>query len=104
MTNIVPLERVPSNVEAERIIKKLVELGEISWTKHCKERMKQRDITIQQIINCLTRGTITESPFFTYKNGGGYEMCVERIVAGEWLKVVICLKLTQKMLVITAIN
>src|SRR5687768_6156176 len=104
MNNIVPIEKIPTLYEAEKIIKQLVEIGEISWTKHCKIRMQERGITTQQIINCLIKGSITELPFFSHENGGGYEMSIERLVAGEWLKVVICLKLSQKILVITAIN
>ena len=104
MDHIIPLEKAPSIIEAEKIIQRLVETGEISWTKHCKQRMQERGITTQQIINCLLKGKITEAPFFSYENGGGYEMSMERIVAGEWLKVVFCLKLSQRILIITAIN
>lgn len=104
MENIVPLLQVPSKVQAEKIIKELTARGEITWSVHCKERMKQRDITMPQIINCLLKGTVTEIPFYSHENGGGYETRVEKGTAGEWLRVVVCLKFSQKLLIVTAIN
>lgn len=104
MNNIVPLQKTPSRQEAEIIIKKLVEDGKISLSGHCKSRMKERDITIQQIKVCLAKGKITEEPFLSYRNGGGYETTIERTVAGDHLRIGVCLKFTQRALIITAIK
>lgn len=81
MNNIVPLQKIPSRFEAEEIIKKLVADSKISLSGHCKMRMKERDITIQQVMTCLSKGKVTENPFLTHVNGGGYETTVERTVA-----------------------
>jgi hypothetical protein len=102
--SIVPLYKAPSSAEAESIIRELVVKGAICWSKHCKERMRERDINIQQILNCLSKGRVIEEPFLNHANGGGYETAVEKITAGENLKVVVCMKFSQTLLVITAIN
>lgn len=104
MDNIVSLQQTPSSVEAEKIIRTLAEQGAISWSKHCKERMKQRDITIPQVIHCLLKGKVFEEPFLTYENGGGYETSIEKVTAGDWLRIVVCLKFNQRLLIITAIK
>lgn len=68
------------------------------------ERMQQRGITTPQILNCLLKGKVTELPFLVNENGGGYETRVEKGTAGEWLRVVVCLKFDQRLLIVTAIN
>lgn len=102
--SIVSLCQVPSRSEAESIIKKLAMDGKISWTKHCKDRMKERGITMPQIVNCLLKGCVTEEPFVNYSNGGGYETRIEKGTAGDGLRVVVCMKFNQTLLIITAIN
>jgi hypothetical protein len=104
MNNIIPLQKTPSCAEAEAIIKKLAALGQISLSTHCKERMKEREITMQQVLTCLAKGKVTDEPFLTHLSGGGYETTIERIVAGDHLRLGVCLKFSQKILVITAIK
>ena len=98
---IVPQNKPPTRAEAEAIVRNLTTSGAVSWSKHSKDRMKERDITIPQILNCLAKGKITEDPVFTYTNGGGYETAVEKNTAGRWLKVVVCIKLSEKLLIVT---
>ncbi len=104
MNIIIPLQKTPSSKEAEAIIRKLVTVGKISLSNHCKERMKERNITIQQVMICLSKGRVTENPFLSHTNGGGYETTVERTVAGDNLRIGVCLKFSQRILVITAIK
>jgi len=104
MNNILLLQRTPSRIEAEEIIRKLVADGKVSLSMHCKERMIERDITMQQVITCLAKGKVTEDPFLNYANKGGYETTIERTVAGDKLRLGVCLKFSQKILVITAIK
>ena len=78
MNNIIPLKKTPSIPEAEQIIKELATQGKISWSNHCKQRMKERGITTPQIINCLLKGKVIEPPFYSHQNGGGYETCMEK--------------------------
>ena len=77
---------------------------EISWSRHCIERMRQRGITTPQILNCLLKGKVTEPPFLVNENGGGYETRIEKGTAGEWLRVVVCVKFDQRLLIVTAIK
>jgi hypothetical protein len=104
MERIVNIEKTPTTGEAEIMIRKLVQAGMIAWTTHCKNRMKERDITMPQIINCLLKGRVTEPPFFVSENGGGYETRVEKGTAGDWLRVAVCMRLDQQLAIITAIN
>lgn len=102
--NIVPFSKVPTKQEALKIIKALVEADAVKFSKHALLRMRRRGVSTIQILNCLTKGSITEAPFFSYENGGGYETRVERGVAGDWLRVVVCLKISQNLLVVSVIN
>lgn len=99
---IVPLHKTPSRLEAESIIQELALKGAIRWSKHCKERMKERGITMPQILNCLSKGKVVDEPCLSYTNGGGYETAMEKGTAGEWLRVVVCIKFDEKLLIITA--
>jgi len=104
ISNIVPLLKIPSRAEAEEIIRKLAASGDLSLSKHCKIRMEEREITIQQIMTCLLKGRVIDEPFLTHRNGGGYETTMERRAAGDELKIGVCLKFSQRILVITAIK
>lgn len=101
---IVPLHKIPTKQEAENIIKQLALAGKISHSTHCKERMKERDITMPQVLNCLLKGKITEGPILSNRSNSGYEVCVEKVSAGDWLKVVVCIKFTERLLLITVIR
>jgi len=95
------LHKIPTRGEASSIIKELVSRGAIAWSRHCKERMRERGITMPQILNCLSKGRVVEEPFLNHTNGGGYETAVEKATAGEWLRVVVCIKLSEKLLIVT---
>ena len=98
---IVKLRKAPTRQEAESIIRELASEGNIRWSKHSKDRMIERGITMPQILNCLSKGKVTEEPFFNHTNGGGYETAIEKDTAGEWLRVVVCIKLNEKLLIVT---
>lgn len=102
MTGIIPLEKPPTKQEAEDIIKALAEQDKISWTSHSKERMLERDITIPAIKNCLEKGAVTEEPYRVNEYGGGYRITIEKRTVGKFLQVVLTLKYTQRLLIITA--
>jgi hypothetical protein len=104
MTNVISFHEIPSRAEAEGIINKLVADGNFSLTMHCKSRMRERDIAITQVLTCLSKGRIFEGPFLTNERGGGYQVTIERTVAGDNLRVVACMKFSQSILVITAIK
>lgn len=102
MIEIIPLERIPTKLEAQEIIRVLTKQDKISWTSHSKERMLKRDISIASILNCLEKGIVTEEPYRIYENGGGYRTSVEKRTAGRFLKIVVTLKYSQRILIITA--
>lgn len=104
MERIVKINKIPTSKEAEKIIRTLVQNGQITWTQHCKQRMQEREITLPQIINCLLKGKVTEPPFLVNENSGGYETRVEKGTAGDWLRVVVCMRFDQKLAIITAVN
>lgn len=102
MVEIVPLEKVPTKREAQEMISMLAKADKISWTTHSKQRMVERDINVSAIKHCLEKGTVTEEPHRVYEHGGGYRTTIEKRTAGKFLQVVVTLKYTQKLLVITA--
>jgi len=98
---IVSPHKTPTRSEITLIIKELVSKGALAWSKHSKERMIERGITIPQILNCLAKGTVAEGPFLSHRSGGGYEVALEKGTAGEWLRVVVCVKFNEKLLIVT---
>lgn len=103
MVEIVPLGKTPTKAEVKAIVSCLVRADKVSWTKHSKARMNERDITIPEVIHCLEKGLVMDEPYQVYDNGGGYRVTLEKRTAGRHLRVVVTLKYTQRLLVITAI-
>jgi len=72
----------------------------VIFTRHALTRMKQRKITPPQVLNCLKKGTITESPYL--EPPGYWKMTVERYVAGGSIGCAVALDCTEeKSIVIT---
>lgn len=97
---IVPLRRPPSRAKAQEIIRRLVAEGSFEFHPHCKMRQKRRQITTLQVTNCLMKGFVTEDPYLS-PHHKGWETTVEGSAAGERLKIVISMRWTQDILVIT---
>jgi hypothetical protein len=104
--NIVSLHKIPTKMEAQRIIRELVMKGMVSWSKHAKERMEERNINVQQVLTCLAKGKVTENPVLANKGGnaGGYDITIERLTAGDYLRIGVCLRFSQTALVVTAMK
>lgn len=102
--NIVPLTGTLSPQRALEIIRKFIEEDKFEWHDHCLRQMADRDITDMQVLNCLRKGSVREAPFSSYKHGGCYEVAVTKVTAGEKIKVVVGLQLSQQMLIITAMQ
>ncbi len=104
--NIVPLHKTPSKVEAQQIVRELATKGLVFWSRHAKERIKERRISTQQVLICLAKGKVVDNPILANKKGnlGGYEIVIERLTAGDYLRVVVCLRLSQTALVVTAMK
>lgn len=102
-SNVVPIMKAPTKKEAENIIKKFILEGKIRWTKHAKERMAERDISILEVRNALSKGKVIDEPYSSLTHSG-WETAVERIFGVKSLKIGICLKFSQELLVITTIR
>lgn len=64
--------------------------------------MIERGITMPQILNCLSKGKVVDNPVLNYANGGGFETAIEKNTAGERLRVVVCIKFDEQLLIVTA--
>jgi hypothetical protein len=104
--SIVPLHKIPTKAEAQKIVRELVAKGMVSWSKHAKERMEERNINTQQVLTCLAKGQVTENPVLANRagNAAGYDITVERLTAGDYLRVGVCLRVSQTALVVTAMK
>lgn len=104
--NIVPLHKPPTKGEAEKIIRGLVAKGMVSLSKHAKERMVERNVNMQQVLTCLSKGKIVDHPVLANKGGdsGGYDITIERLTAGDYLRIGVCLRFSQRVMVITVIK
>lgn len=103
-SNVVFMQKAPSKIEAEIMIKKLTNEGKISLTKHSKSRMTERDISILDVRNCLLKGKVIENPFLSQRNGGGWEITIERGFPRNGLRIGLCLSFSQKIIIITTIR
>lgn len=102
-SNVVPIIKAPTKNEAEKIIKKLILAERIRWTEHAKQRMAERDISILEVRNALSKGKVIDEPYSSLSLNG-WETAVERVFGNESLKIGICLKFSQEILVITTIR
>src|SRR5262245_17176684 len=104
--NIVPLHKTLTKEEAEKILRELVGNGMVLLSKHAKERMAERQVNMQQVLTCLAKGKVTDHPVLANKSGdlSGYEITVERLTAGDYLRIGVCLRLDQRAIVITVIK
>lgn len=78
--------------------------GEVNFTLHCLQRMKEREITRILIFEVLIKGQIKREPELDIRTG--YIQCrMERFVAGRMLAVVVALRNDQATacIVVTAI-
>ena len=73
-------------------------------TKHAKERMAERNITITQVKNVLVRARYTEGPYQNTK--GNWVANLRASDSGQDIEVVVALKVTNdtKAIVITVID
>lgn len=97
---VVPLHKPPSRAQAQNLIRRFASEGKIAFHPHCHSRKKKRKITSVQILNCLQKGYVDEDPYLS-PGHDGWETAVTGSVAGEQLRVVVCLRWSKDVLVIT---
>ena len=85
---VIPLNLNPAS--AQRIVRDLAkESARVRLTRHARERMAQRDITLTQLLTCLRSGRIAEGPARNVR--GDWEFRMEGIAAGDRINVVAAL-------------
>lgn len=97
---VVPLIKPPTKKEAQEIIRKLVELNQVRFHPHALKRKRGRNISDIQILNCLSTGYVVEGPVQNLSHQG-WETAVCGKVTGETLRVVVCIRWKQDVLVVT---
>jgi hypothetical protein len=98
--NVVPLIKCPTKKEAQEIIRKLSASGKVRFEGHSKRQKARRKITDIQILNCLATGHVVDEPCINHPRGG-WETTVVGKVTGDTLRVAVCIRWKQDILVIT---
>ena len=88
--------------QAKQAIRDCVATSSFKLSKHAQQRMKQRSITMMQIVNCLKKGEVTEDLYMS-PHYNGWNTTIEKMTAGRYLRLPVCLTWRQDVLIITAI-
>jgi hypothetical protein len=97
MPEITPLKM--SRPVALQIIRSAAADSRVVLLRHAKQRMVQRRISATRVLSCLLRGVITEGPAQDLR---GYWRCtMERLAAGEEVKVVVSFNSRERVLIIS---
>jgi hypothetical protein len=88
-----------SQADAIRLVRELAaDSKNVGLSKHCRERMQERDITLRQILDCLLKGTISDGP--TMDIYGNWKMDIYR--AADDLTCAVAIEWRSHLIVITA--
>jgi Domain of unknown function (DUF4258) len=71
----------------------------IIFSPHASKRMKQRRVTPKMVLQCLLFGVIVEGPVLSLK--GTWELAMQRMAAGERLRVALAIDLPSRLIIIT---
>lgn len=89
--------------EAVRVIRQLAAHSlNVAAVHHARLRMRQRGVSMQDVVRVLQRGAITEGPFVS--GAGNWRMNVTGRSAGEELTVVVEIVWRSNLLVVTVLN
>lgn len=89
-----------SNKDAEKKIQKIVESGNIIFTNHCREQMKDRTLNTDDLVFLLRNGKINKPPEYDQKN---WKYRVEgKIIDGDECAVITAIVGDNVLLCITA--
>lgn len=75
------------------------ESGNVVFAGHALKRMRQRHVSPKAVIECLLKGVIAEGPALGLK--GAWELAIERMAAGQRLRVACAIDLPRRLIVIT---
>ncbi|MBF4456118.1 DUF4258 domain-containing protein [Acinetobacter sp. SK-43] len=83
-----------TEIEAKHKLREIAkDTRKIKLTTHVRERMKERGISLKQIICCFEHGDITEGPYQTTR--GDCQMNVSVRTAGEYVTAVVVIKVRE---------
>lgn len=95
-----PVNLSLSKPKALALVRELAgDSGNIIFLPHASMRMKQRRITAKMVLECLLRGVIVEGPVLSLK--GTWELAMQRMAAGERLRVALAIDLPNRLIIIT---
>jgi Domain of unknown function (DUF4258) len=95
-----PVQLPLSKPKALALVRELAgDSGNIIFRPHALQRMKQRRVTPKMVLQCLLLGVIVEGPVFSLK--GTWEMAMQRMAAGERLRVALAIDLPSRLIIIT---
>lgn len=77
------------------------ETGRIVLTRHAQQRMRQRRITMKQILACLGSGIMTEGPALDVR--GCWACRMERTVLDDAIKVGLAIDPAANVIIVTVI-
>jgi len=91
-----------ADAEAKRLLQQIAaESDAVHFTQHARQQMRKRKITPLQVINCLRKGRITESPCLDLH--GNWQLRIERYACGEEIGCGVAIDMTgPKAIVITS--
>ncbi|QWT18761.1 DUF4258 domain-containing protein [Bacillus sp. NP157] len=67
-------------------------------TRHAEQRMVEREITLKQLLTCLRRGDLAESP--RLDEHGNWKLVVEAYTAGDHLASIVALDTRQPQAIV----
>ena len=78
-----------NDVTFHKKVKSLVSDERVFYSTHAKKRMRERDITFVQILNCLEKGKIEEVVHQNIK--GNWQATLGYFTGGDYVKVAACI-------------
>jgi len=95
-----PVQLLLSRPKALSLVRELAgDSGNIIFSPHASKRMRQRNVTAKMVLECLLRGVIVEGPVPSLK--GTWELAMQRMAAGEKLRVALAIDLPSRIIIIT---
>lgn len=89
MPNIIPIKM--NDAEALIILREcMTEDSKIFISPHAKKRMTERNITLKQVLTCIEKGRISESPYRDIK--GDWRCTIDHYTSGSAVTVATAFK------------
>ncbi len=92
-----PLTRQAFKVLANDILA----TGGLALSMHCRQRMRERDVAIGDILNCIRRGHVSEDPYTDIR--GSIRAVMTGKMAARVLQVALSIDVQRRLIVVTVI-